>query len=489
MKKVILLIFLVINTMTISQENNLPVKPSNAFDTVRNEIIELVKNGKTPSFSVAVLQDGHILWQETFKQSIDSSTFSISSNAQYPIASMTKSMSSVVLLKLVEDGKISLDDPVEKYLESKVKFYGGKSPVIKQLVNMTAGIPHGWMVFDTDNIDASITNNLLIDTYGMTVFPEGTYEYSNFTFGLLEAVIEEVTKKSYSDVLQELLFDPIGMKHSLISVNKTNRLNNDAFEENDMFSSKFFPSAAAGVYTTLNDLILYARFHLGEMDRSILSTESLTKLHYDKLDSSSITALGIASVAMGENLTWLISNGSLTNAASSNLTIIPERNIAVICLANNDYQSIADIMAIKITDVLVPGFASDAFEKIEKYETANENELNFKNGQINKWIGVIKIGKIDHPIQLEYKNDSLFLFKDEISFSVKNINIDSDSIIRGKLTISLKNPITQQIEESKGTINLLVTENKIQGYFSAYFYKKDFYSLKIPFYIEAYRKE
>lgn len=468
-------------------KEELTIAPSHDFETIRNEIIRIVKDGKTPSFAVAVIQNGKIIWQEVFEQNSDTSTVSILANDQYPIASLTKSMSATVLVKLEEKGKISLNDPIEKYLPNKIKYYGRKSSTIKELLNMTSGIPHGWMYFNTKSPFAYITNDSLISNYGMAVFPEGIYEYSNYAYGIAEAIIENVSNKSYAEVLQEELFDPLGMKNSFITSESINTPENFNSINELGHPSIFRPSGGAGVYSTLGDLILYARLNLKEMDESIISHKSLSKLHNDKIYSSTITSLGWGNITLGDNLTWLVTNGSFPNSANSNLTIIPENKIAIICLSNRDFQSSADIMAIKIADILVPGFANKAFEKMESYESSDRKELNMNTNNYKAWHGVLENVKTELPIDIIYKNDSLYIAFDKGEWqSLKYASIDHQSIIRGGgLTLSLKNPITNQVVETNGNINLLVTDNKLQGYLSARFNEEDVFELELPYYIVA----
>jgi len=113
------------------------------------------------------------------------------------------------------------------------------------------------------------------------------------------------------------------------------------------------------------------------------------------------------------------------------------------------------------------------------------------SNKYSTWQGVMKHGKTEIPIDLVYKSDSLHVAFDNGKWqSIKYATIDHQSIIRGGgLTISLKNPITKQIEESKGNINLLISENKLQGYFSAKFIKEDVFDLGLPYYMVAHGRD
>jgi len=460
------------------------VQAPEIFDSFRDEIIQLVKEGKTPSFSVAVLQNDSIIWKETFEQTADTS-FIITSGIQYPIASLTKSMSAILVLKLAEMGQLSLDDKVDKYLP-KLTYYNREFVTIQELLNMTAGIPHGWMYFNSENNYDTLTNNHLISNYGISVFPSGVYEYSNYSYGIIEALIEKVTNKTFSQSMEELLFHPAGMENSFVPNQKKGKAENNYGIKETGTTSKFFPAGGAGVYSNINDLITYARLHLKQFDESILSHASIDKMHYDKEEDASIIALGMGSISLDKGLTWLISNGSFPESANSNLTIIPEKNIAVICLANRDYRSSADMMAIKIADVMIPGFAEKAFAKMEAYESNDYNELDLTKNKFQKWEGFIKSENTEYPVKFDYLSDSLYVSLDNGDWqSLKGARIDHQSIIRGGLVMNLINPITKQEELSEGGLNILITENKLQGYFSATFIKENSFNLALPFYIEA----
>ena len=77
MKKILFLLFILLISCQSQVQKELPIIAPKGFESIRNEIIQLVKEGKTPSFSVAVLQDGKIIWKEVFEQTTDTSIVSI----------------------------------------------------------------------------------------------------------------------------------------------------------------------------------------------------------------------------------------------------------------------------------------------------------------------------------------------------------------------------------------------------------------------------
>lgn len=134
----------------------------------------------------------------------------------FRIGSVTKQFAAAGVLRLVDEGRVSLDDPLSRYLPD---YPGGGNITIAQLLNHTSGIQNytdipGYM-------DADVRRDL--DTAGLIAvfrdrpvrFPPGTsWEYNNSGYVLAGAVIEKVTGGSWSAYLDEVFFQPLGMRHT-----------------------------------------------------------------------------------------------------------------------------------------------------------------------------------------------------------------------------------------------------------------------------------
>jgi D-alanyl-D-alanine carboxypeptidase len=132
------------------------------------------------------------------------------------IGSLTKTVTATVLLQLFEDGKISLDDPIGKYVPG---IPNGETATLRQLADMTSGIPN-YSADDafqkqlfTDPQKAWTPEQLLEFVRGKAPdFPPGKgWEYSNTNYVLLGMVIEKVTGTPIAQVFQERIFGPLDM--------------------------------------------------------------------------------------------------------------------------------------------------------------------------------------------------------------------------------------------------------------------------------------
>jgi CubicO group peptidase (beta-lactamase class C family) len=168
------------------------------FSKIRAKVAAIVDEGKLPSMAVAVAQGGKILWEEAFGWMDEEDKIEAAPSTIYPIASVSKSLAATGLMTLVEQKKVSLDDPVDRYIApSKLTVYEGRATAVtvRRILNMTSGIPHGYMVYDDPH--ASLDLQEFIKRYGIVVFPPGEIElYSNFSYAALELIIENVTHTS-----------------------------------------------------------------------------------------------------------------------------------------------------------------------------------------------------------------------------------------------------------------------------------------------------
>lgn len=134
----------------------------------------------------------------------------------FRLGSITKQMSAAVLLQLVDEGKVSLDDPVSKYVPSLKQ--AGADATVRQILNHTSGVQSytgipGWMV--EDNTSRPYTTEQMIALFKdlpAPTKPGEAWAYNNSGYVLVGAVIESVTGKPWHRVLEERLSDRLGLK-------------------------------------------------------------------------------------------------------------------------------------------------------------------------------------------------------------------------------------------------------------------------------------
>ncbi len=239
----------------------------------------------------------------------------ISMDQMFMQCSQTKGFCGVTIAMLVEEGKISLDDPVSKYLpefkdikvrekgkDGKTQLVPAKSPItIRMVMNHTAGFPFeiptkvkkGWAGLPLRDTAKEAASNPI-------GFHPGTRaQYSNTGIDIGAAVIEVVTKKPWDIFLKERVLDPLGMKDTTFNPTDAQlknsismyKINKDKAPEFKLFEKwmplphngpTVFPSAGAGLWTTVKDQLKFYKMLMnlgvGENGVRILKEETVKNL-------------------------------------------------------------------------------------------------------------------------------------------------------------------------------------------------------------------
>ncbi len=126
---------------------------------------------------------------------------------KFPLESITKQFTAAAILLLIEDGKLSLTDPIAKYYPACPPAW--KDITIAQLLTHSSGI-------DDDAVNFQSYRDFIVQT-GKTPLafaPGADFRYSNAGYGLLTAVIENVSGQSYSEFMRSRIFVPLGMRNT-----------------------------------------------------------------------------------------------------------------------------------------------------------------------------------------------------------------------------------------------------------------------------------
>lgn len=180
---------------------------------------------KSVGASTATLSGGALIDQSVFGYENSRTKTPVSTSTRFQAASMSKTVNAVAVLTLVNRGLISLDVPVNTYL-TRWRLLGahGDKVTVKQLLSHSAATTvHGFRGYSaTDTIPSTIE---ILDGLGSSNSPavivEGTpgktYKYSGGGTTVLQALVEDVLKKPYAEVVSEQVFSPLDMKCSSYS--------------------------------------------------------------------------------------------------------------------------------------------------------------------------------------------------------------------------------------------------------------------------------
>jgi D-alanyl-D-alanine carboxypeptidase len=261
---------------------------------------------------------------------------------RFRMGSMNKMFTATSILQLVQGGKIKLDDPLGKYLTDYPNKDVASKVTIHHLLTHTGGTGDIFgPEFESHRLQLRTLNDYikLYGSRGLAFAPGTQWDYSNYGFILLGAVIEKVTGQSYYDYVREHIYAPAGMTRTGSEPEDVavpdRAIGYMGFGEASKPNTETLPyrgTSAGGGYTTVEDLLRFA---------NALTEHKLLNAHYTELLVTPKPETGDARYAYGfqENVEGGVrsfGHGGGAPGMNGDLQIFPETGYVVVALANMD---------------------------------------------------------------------------------------------------------------------------------------------------------
>lgn len=250
-------------------------KLESAFPKIDSIVRDYAIAKKVPGMVWGVVIDGRLMHVGTFGVRDRVSNSPVAADTAFRIASMTKSFTALAILKLRDEGKLSLEDPVSKWIPqfARMELPTRDTPPlrIRQLLSHSAGFPEDnpWGDRQLSATDATLDQWLNKGIPFST--PPGTrYEYSNYAFGLLGRVVSKASGMPYEQYMRQEILSPLHMDQTTFEFSGVPaarravgyRLKPDGtYQEEPPLPHGVFGSMG-GLLTTADDLGRYVAFHL-----------------------------------------------------------------------------------------------------------------------------------------------------------------------------------------------------------------------------------
>ena len=268
-------------------------------------------------------------------------------NTRFAIASNTKQFTAVAIMQLMEDGKINLDDTIDKYFP---KFKYANQITVRELLQMRSGLVdylnavelyfkdeeslkilndyREKAYFDEYVSDSRWTADIILNNLYLSELqfePGQAYDYCNTNYYLLGLIIEQASGVSYEDYIKENIFKPCGMKISSMSAEDTDAKGHGSVESGEIVVNPKFTFAAGNIYTNVYDLLRWERMlHTGKL----LSQESYNEMITPSEDSGYGFGLIISD--------GIIRHSGVIDGFNSYTEYDPAKDITIIILENYD---------------------------------------------------------------------------------------------------------------------------------------------------------
>ncbi len=316
---------------------------------------QVLEQTGVPSASVALVQHGKLVYTHAYghaRLAGDDQGIAATPDMRYSIGSISKQFTAAAVLMLQEQGKLSIDDAVGKYIPGLTR---GNDVTIRQVLSHTSGYQDYWPedYVMTPMLKAECAQQI-IDTWGKKPldFEPGTqWQYSNTNFVIAGRIVETITGKPLMDMLVERIFRPLGMK-SVWNSDETKLTSVDAtaYYRHALGPLRVAPKegrgwmfAAGELAMTAHDLALWDENLIAQ---TVLKPESYKQMFTEvKLKDGKGTHYGLGvEVTERDGHRSIEHSGEVSGFVSDNEVLVDD-GVAVVVLTNQDAVGAASSIA------------------------------------------------------------------------------------------------------------------------------------------------
>ncbi|MDA2918384.1 beta-lactamase family protein [Desulfobacterota bacterium AH_259_B03_O07] len=331
----------------------MPTKAHQAIDEFYKRIASDVKLDDVGGMTVAVIKGDEIISAAAFGWADKEKKIPATIDTIYRIGSITKSITAVALLELVEKGVLGLDDPVEIYLPEirRLQGYSQYPPItFRQLASHTSGLIREPKLWNAAYGPISEWEKKVLASIQKTSFsfpPGKKFQYSNIGFGILGLAISRAAGKPFMELISELIFQPLGMRKSAFIITgelEEHLAKGYANIRNGRVNTEFpllehwgrgYKVPNGGVYTTVGDLTRFIGALTGSSDSHILNTQSRNEIQSVHTPGNKVNGYGLGFfIENSRNGMKTVSNSGIIAGYSVYCIFDPISKFGVILLRN-----------------------------------------------------------------------------------------------------------------------------------------------------------
>lgn len=374
MKQILVALLILISQSTVLAQKN----------AVIDDLLSSYEKINQFSGSVLVAEKGKVIFEKSYGYRNAVKQEKNTNNSKYRIYSTTKVFTTIVILKLQEQGKLSLEDKLSKYFPSYTR---GDSITIRNMVSHTSGVPET----EESNNEEELLKQLLTKPLDFSV--DTKWSYCNTNFYLLGYIIQKVTGQPYEEVIAEMILKPFQMTHSGFHFN-------DLTDENKALGYEFIvgensnealrfksdhPYAAGAMYSTVEDLYKFSEsFYTGK----IIDTNLVKYMCNPYLEEHYGLGQEVYRIQNSDKI--LVGHGGLGPGYRCRFIRDCEQEIAIIILANSEMVPV-DKIAEEITGIVY----RKSQKKIEVIKKVTQNDLHQIEGIYSSKDGTFYVRVID----------------------------------------------------------------------------------------------
>jgi len=386
------------------------------------ELINLLEKPDRGGTAIAIVENGEVIFEDYRGYANIEQKTKIDSETIFELASVSKQFTAMAIAKLVEQGKVSVEDDIRNYFPELPMY---KSTIkVKHLLNHTSGIidseyPLALAGFEDDPMDIDRVLNFLKSTSEVYFEPGSQFDYSNDGYTLLGELVSRVSKKSFHTWMQENIFEQLKMNTTLIRdspeiIIPKRAISYMSYTGESLYrrlSFDFYAPGGCSVRSNISDLLSWVNY----LNEGYHSKENLFQ-KINKLDTfNNGTRMEYSYGSWITDFRGIkrFSHLGLSAGFTTSIARFPEEDLSFIYLGN-DGEFRNYYLARKIYEIYLSGkSATPNYKKFEGIETASfiENEpldKKIEDLSLIDYEGTYFSQQINSSYSFELQNDILY---------------------------------------------------------------------------------
>ncbi len=418
-----------------------PSRHSHAIARGRMVVNEILRHTGVPGMSVAVGVDGEVVWAEGFGYADLENRVPVWEETKFRVGSVSKPITAAAVALLVEQGRLDLDAPVQRYVPS---FPEKRWPITtRQLAGHLAGVRHyrGRENYSSEHY-TSVLEGLQIFQDDTLLYAPGTrYSYSSYAWNLISAVVESASGEDFLRYMHENVFAAVGMAHTVADHTDSIIPHRTRFymrtragtAMNAPYVDNSYKWAGGGFLSNTADLVRFGMAHLNE---GFLRPETIELLWTSqRTNEGEETGYGIGwRVGTDYESRRIVSHGGSSVGGRAHLLIFPDDGVVVAMLANSSApMNAAATWAIAepfFTPEVVTGLSAEqpnlagVYEcQVEVEERTVDSTLRLLGSPGRYWGRIVAGEQVSPIVHAESRGHDLRLIALQGGFWVGNVRL------------------------------------------------------------------
>ncbi len=331
----------------VHSQNSSTLSPElrSSIDQIAQQVL---KSTGVPSASVAVVQDGKIAYVQAYGAAKLDPQTPATAAMRYSIGSISKQFTAAAILMLAEEGKLSLDDPVSKYVSGLTD---GDKVTIRELLSHTSGYQDYWpQDYVMPMMLKPTTADQIMDMWARKPldFQPGTkWQYSNTNYVIAGVIVEKVSGMPLLRFLSQHVFTPLQMSSvSDTDANKLPPTDPTGYMRYALGPLRPAPKEGRGWMFAAGELAMTAE-DLAKWDISIINQSVLKPASYREMETEVVlkdgvgTRYGLGMFVTSNNGHRTLEHGGEVSGFVAENIVLPDDKIAVVVLTNQDASEAA----------------------------------------------------------------------------------------------------------------------------------------------------